>query len=90
MNPHRLATELLIAQPGSRTLIPTPAAVLDLDAFEANVALMASRAQAAGLALRPHAKSHKCSAVARRQIAADVPEFFEVGMFGALGGLDSE
>ena len=70
MNPHRLATELLIAQPGSRTLIPTPAAVLDLDAFEANVALMASRAQAAGLALRPHAKSHKCSAVARRQIAA--------------------
>ena len=50
MNPHRLATELLIAQPGSRTLIPTPAAVLDLDAFEANVALMASRAQAAGLA----------------------------------------
>ena len=28
MNPHRLATELLIAQPGSRTLIPTPAAVL--------------------------------------------------------------
>ena len=31
---------------------------------------MAARAQAAGLALRPHAKSHKCAALARRQIAA--------------------
>ena len=31
---------------------------------------MAARAKAAGLALRPHAKSHKCAAVAQRQIAA--------------------
>ena len=34
----------LIGQPGSRALIPTPAAVLDLDAFERNVAKMAARA----------------------------------------------
>ena len=60
----------LIGQPGSRDLIPTPAAVLDLDAFDRNVAKMAVRAKAAGLALRPHAKSHKCSAIARRQIEA--------------------
>ena len=60
----------LIGQAGSRDRIPTPAAVLDLDAFERNVAKMASRAKAAGLALRPHAKSHKCSAVALRQIEA--------------------
>ncbi|MGZ3377995.1 MAG: alanine racemase [Phenylobacterium sp.] len=60
----------LIGQPGSREQIPTPAAVLDLDAFERNVAKMADRAKAAGLALRPHAKSHKCSAVAHRQIEA--------------------
>lgn len=60
----------LIGQPGSRARIPTPAAVLDLDAFDRNVAKMAGRAKAAGLALRPHAKSHKCATLAERQIAA--------------------
>jgi D-serine deaminase-like pyridoxal phosphate-dependent protein len=59
-----------LGQPGSRALIPTPAAVLDLDAFERNVAKMAARAKAAKLALRPHAKSHKCAALAKRQIEA--------------------
>ncbi|MDB5426838.1 MAG: threonine aldolase family protein [Phenylobacterium sp.] len=68
--PHLAATRALIGQPGSRDRIPTPAAVLDLDAFDRNVARMAARAKAAGLALRPHAKSHKCSAVAHRQIEA--------------------
>ncbi len=68
--PHVAAALALIGQPGSRDLIPTPAAVLDLDAFDRNVALMAGRAAAAGLALRPHAKSHKCAALAHRQIAA--------------------
>jgi D-serine deaminase-like pyridoxal phosphate-dependent protein len=66
----RAADPSLMGQPGSRALIPTPAAVLDLDAFDRNVAKMAARAKAAGLALRPHAKSHKCSALARRQIEA--------------------
>lgn len=60
----------LIGQPGSRHEIPTPAAVLDLDAFERNLAKMAERAEAAGLALRPHAKSHKTAALALRQIEA--------------------
>lgn len=60
----------LIGQPGSRGMIPTPAAVLDLGAFERNVAKMAERARAAGLALRPHAKSHKSSAIALKQIEA--------------------
>jgi D-serine deaminase-like pyridoxal phosphate-dependent protein len=59
-----------IGQPGSRAAIPTPAAVLDLDAFERNVAKMQARAKAAGLALRPHSKSHKCAALARRQMEA--------------------
>ena len=66
----RPADASLIGQPGSRGKIPTPAAVLDLDAFERNVAKMAGRARAAGLALRPHAKSHKCAALSHRQIAA--------------------
>jgi len=55
---------------GSRWRVPTPALVVDLDAFDRNVALMAERARAAGVTLRPHAKSHKTSALARRQIAA--------------------
>jgi len=60
----------LIGQPGSRAMIPTPAAVLDLEVFERNLKKMAARAAAAGLALRPHAKSHKCSALALRQMEA--------------------
>ena len=56
--------------PGSRDLIATPAAVLDIDAFDRNVAKMQARATAAGVRLRPHAKSHKCAALAHRQIAA--------------------
>jgi len=66
----RAADIELIGRPGSRGAIPTPAALLDLDAFERNLAKMVRRAKAAGLALRPHAKSHKCSAIARRQIEA--------------------
>lgn len=54
----------------SRTTIDTPALVLDLDRFEHNVATMARFCRDAGLALRPHAKTHKSSTVARRQIAA--------------------
>lgn len=59
-----------LGEPGSADMIPTPAAVLDLDAFDRNVAQMATGARAAGLALRPHSKSHKTSALAHRQIAA--------------------
>jgi len=50
--------------------LPTPALVLDLETFEANVDRMARHAKAAGIALRPHAKTHKCVEVARRQVAA--------------------
>jgi D-serine deaminase-like pyridoxal phosphate-dependent protein len=65
----KAAIEALGTQ-GSRWRIPTPSLVVDLDAFDRNVALMAERARAAGVALRPHAKSHKTSALAHRQIAA--------------------
>jgi D-serine deaminase-like pyridoxal phosphate-dependent protein len=60
----------LIDQPGSRWAIPTPALVLDIAAFDRNVALMAARTKEGGLALRPHAKSHKSSVLARRQLDA--------------------
>ena len=47
--------------------VRTPAAVLDLDVLERNVAAMAAKARALGVALRPHAKTHKCVEVARLQ-----------------------
>src|SRR5579871_692732 len=60
----------LIGRPGSRYQLPTPALVVDVDAFERNVERMAQRAKAAGLDLRPHSKTHKSATIARRQIAA--------------------
>jgi D-serine deaminase-like pyridoxal phosphate-dependent protein len=68
--PHIAAALATLGQPGSALTIPTPAVLIDLDAFERNVAKMAGRAAAAGLALRPHAKSHKCAALIRRQLEA--------------------
>ena len=50
--------------------IPTPALLLDLDAFEANLRLMADHVKQFGKRLRPHAKAHKCVEIARRQISA--------------------
>jgi D-serine deaminase-like pyridoxal phosphate-dependent protein len=60
----------LIGVPGSRWRLSTPALVLDLDAMERNLELMAAHCRAAGQALRPHAKSHKCAAIAAAQRAA--------------------
>jgi len=49
--------------------IDTPALLLDLDVFERNLDDLQARADAAGMALRPHGKAHKCPAVALAQIA---------------------
>lgn len=49
--------------------VDTPALVLDLDAFEANLRRLAE-AVAGRVRVRPHAKTHKCPEIARRQIAA--------------------
>jgi D-serine deaminase-like pyridoxal phosphate-dependent protein len=48
--------------------IDTPALVVDLDAFERNLDLMANAVQGAGVRLRPHAKAHKCPAIALAQL----------------------
>lgn len=48
--------------------LPTPALLLDAEAFEHNIATMA--AALPGSRLRPHVKAHKCVALARRQAAA--------------------
>jgi D-serine deaminase-like pyridoxal phosphate-dependent protein len=59
------------AAPGERVdAIETPALIIDLDAMERNLAAMAAFARAHGVRLRPHAKMHKCAAIARLQMAA--------------------
>ena len=59
------------AQPGDPIReIDTPALILDLDKFEANLKRMADCATRARVRVRPHAKTHKCAEVARRQIDA--------------------
>ena len=50
--------------------IPTPALLLDLDAFESNITTMAAHLKARGKAFRPHGKTHKCPQVARALIDA--------------------
>ena len=49
--------------------IDTPALVLDLDAFEANLERMAALLAPTGARLRAHAKTHKSPVIAHRQIA---------------------
>lgn len=50
--------------------LETPCLVLDMDVLELNLKKMQSTVTRAGKNLRPHAKTHKCSALARRQIEA--------------------
>jgi D-serine deaminase-like pyridoxal phosphate-dependent protein len=49
--------------------LATPALLVDRVRMEANLAAMAASIGAAGVALRPHFKTSKCVAVARRQLA---------------------
>ena len=59
------------ARPGDPlSAVDTPVLLLDLDAFERNVRQMQAAADSAGLALRPHAKAHKCVAIAQAQMRA--------------------
>jgi D-serine deaminase-like pyridoxal phosphate-dependent protein len=50
--------------------VDTPALLVELDAFERNIARMAEFAKHKGVRLRPHGKTHKCVAIARAQIHA--------------------
>src|SRR5215813_5172534 len=59
----------LIGHP-ARGQLNTPVLVVDREALDRNLARMADYARARGVALRPHAKTHKSVDIARRQIAA--------------------
>ncbi len=59
------------ARPGQPLeAVDTPALVLDLAAFEANLAMLAEAVAGRGVRVRAHAKTHKCVEIARRQVAA--------------------
>ena len=78
----------------ARAAVPTPSLVLDLDALDRNIARMAERAYRMGVALRPHVKSHKSVAIARRLAQAGAVgaccatiEEAEALAAGGIGGL---
>jgi D-serine deaminase-like pyridoxal phosphate-dependent protein len=50
--------------------VDTPALLIDLDAFDRNVARLAHAIAGTTVRARPHAKSHKCPVIALRQMAA--------------------
>src|SRR2546421_7104158 len=49
--------------------VETPALIIDLDALDRNITRMAEFAKSSGVRVRPHAKTHKSTAIALRQIA---------------------
>ena len=70
----------------------TPYLAVDIALLDRNLAAMAGSARARGLALRPHAKTHKCVEIARRQVALSdggltLATVAEAEVFAA-GGLD--
>lgn len=78
----------LIGQQGSRRALNTPALVIDRDALQRNIEGMAAFARQHGVALRPHAKTHKSVDIARLQMAAGAVGVCcaKIGEAEALGG----
>ena len=71
----------------------TPALLIDLEVLERNLTSMQKRADALGVALRPHIKTHKCLEIARRQVrlgarGITVSTFYEAEHFAAAGFTD--
>ena len=60
----------LIGIEGGRAKLSTPALILDLASAQRNIKAMMGHCQRTNQNLRPHGKSHKSSAIARRQIEA--------------------
>ena len=74
--------------------VPTPALVIDEAALDRNIAAMAELVRNSRRSLRPHAKTHKSVAIARKQLAAGaigiccatLPELQAIAEAG-IGGL---
>jgi D-serine deaminase-like pyridoxal phosphate-dependent protein len=69
VRPAEALAQAMIGEPNSRFRLPTPALILDEAALDANIGRMADRTRGK-VALRPHAKTHKCAWIAGKQIAA--------------------
>ena len=65
----RPTTAIPLTEPVAVEDLPTPALLLDEAALERNIEKMAAFLGAKGKGFRPHAKTHKCPEVARRQIS---------------------
>ena len=65
-----LARASALTFPALPEALDTPLVVLDMSRLDANIARLQGEMDARGIALRPHAKTHKSIEVARRQIAA--------------------
>ena len=73
--------------------VETPALLLHLDVVERNLAHMATRARQLGVALRPHAKTHKCVELGRLQLeygarGLTVATLVEAEVFARAGIMD--
>ena len=78
------------ATPWTRLPVATPALVVDCDILDANLDEMAAIAHSEGVALYPHAKTHRMAAIGRRQVerGADglcVAKLGEAEAFAAAG-----
>jgi 3-hydroxy-D-aspartate aldolase len=91
----RLRAEELLARGLAKADLPTPALLVDLDALEANLMVIAELCRARGCGARPHAKTHKCPEIAKLQVkagargvaAATVPEAEAMVASGVRGVL---
>ena len=64
----RLIEPIVLNEPVPIEDLHTPALVIDLDIFEANLKHMQLHLDQSGILLRPHTKMHKCPIIARQQI----------------------
>jgi D-serine deaminase-like pyridoxal phosphate-dependent protein len=63
-----MASTVVAPTPSPVSALSTPALVVDLDVFEANVAAMAELLRGTGKTVRPHVKTHRTPELARRQL----------------------
>ena len=76
-------SQLPPAEPGMHLSdVETPALLIELDAFERNVATLAARVSGTGVRLRPHAKTHKSAVIALRDEMTAVQRWASVSEGG--------
>ena len=59
---------IILDDPIPLEALQTPALIIDLDVFDANLARMQSYVRQQKISLRAHTKMHKCPIIARKQI----------------------